>query len=423
MSSDYDPVLYGADRCIDGIVEEIDNFCNSAWPPGRYPWLSLRLGSAQEIGFVQVFNRRTLRDDPNCPGCLERLGYFEVWIGDHYGTHSTADARLCATATAPADVAPIMLACNPALPGRFVTIVEPGEERVLNLAEVKIYGAAAPSPPPSPPSPPAPPSPPPSPPALPPPPPPPSSPPDDGQNFNFFTGWEMYRIGDLISRHGEREHRHCPGPDGHNIPCGEWHCNTWPDSLACRYMRATEAESDFSILAGIIRTELQDAEHVPPADAVVAPLRIGDVLNNYGTEGVSIYDVLHGDPICAGDIWTDVNHGGHNRNCYVKNLEYYRVQISKLPENVRTVYLLAASHRREDFTRSSEYLRGVRDFFASNGFVVHMRLANAPDDDIAFSANANYFIQGGGGFSILLANLVEAMGGTVLTSPPGEVGR
>ena len=49
-------------------------------------------------------------------------------------------------------------------------------------------------------------------------------------------------------------------------------------------------------------------------------------------------------------------------------------------------------------------------------------LGGNPDDDIAFSANSRYFIQGGGGFSILLANMVSVMGGQVLTDPV-DVGR
>ena len=244
----------------------------------------------------------------------------------------------------------------------------------------------------------------------PPPPPPPSSPPDDGQPFDLFTGYDQYRIGDMVARQRYRQDR------------GEYHCNSWPNSMACRYMNSTQVDNDWPVLADIVRADFQAGVYRPPADAAVVHLRVGDVLINYGTDGTSVYDVLHGDPICSGGIEVDVDHGGHLRNCYVKNLEYFRVQISKLPENVRTVYLLAASHRREDFTRSSEYIRGVRDFFLSQGFVVHLRLAQPPDDDIAFSANANYFVQGGGGFSIMLANLVNEMGGTVLTSPP-DVGR
>jgi len=106
----------------------------------------------------------------------------------------------------------------------------------------------------------------------------------------------------------------------------------------------------------------------------------------------------------------------------VKNLAYFEAQIAKLPSSVRTVYIIAGSHFDIDFARSSDYVRGVRDFFLSNGFVVHLRLGGNPDDDIAFAANARFFIQGGGGFSILLANMVSVMGGQVLTDPV-DVGR
>jgi hypothetical protein len=171
-----------------------------------------------------------------------------------------------------------------------------------------------------------------------------------------------------------------------------------------------------------MHTNYTDVRYRPPADAVVAHLRIGDVLNGYGTEHTSVYDILHGAPICVDDIAADTNHGGEARHCYVKNLPYFEAQIAKLPSAVRTIYIIAGSHFDIDFERSSEYIRGVRDFFVSNGFTVHLRLGGIPDDDIAFSANARFFIQGGGGFSILLANLVSVMGGQVLTDTAG-VGR
>ena len=44
----------------------------------------------------------------------------------------------------------------------------------------------------------------------------------------------------------------------------------------------------------------------------------------------------------------------------------------------------------------------------------------APDDAFALAANARYFIVGGGGYSILMANVNKAMGGTVLSSPADE---
>jgi len=410
----YDDSTYSAQRCIDGIDDMVDNFCHSA-DGAPETWISVQMARSQQIGFVKLCNRRIVDD---CPGCLGRLGTFEIWVGDRAGAHSVQDATRCATATAPADARePLLIPCTAAQTGRFVTVWLPGTSRILNLAEVYLYGPASPSPPPAPPLAPRPPAPPPAPPMAPPPPPPPSSPPDNGWPFALFTGWDWYRVGDMIGRSSYRQTA-C----GHFDRCEDYHCDRWPTSLACRYVQATNAENDWPAVASIMHTYYTDARYRPPADAVVAHLRVGDVLSGYGAEDRSVYDILHGSPICFGGVDADTHHGGESRHCYVKNLAYFEAQIAKLPSAVRTIYLIAGSHFDIDFDRSSEYIRGVRDFFVSNGFSVHLRLGGNPDDDIAFSANSRFFIQGGGGFSILLANMVTVIGGQVLTDPV-DVGR
>ena len=155
-------------------------------------------------------------------------------------------------------------------------------------------------------------------------------------------------------------------------------------------------------------------------------LRVGDVLNGWGTGDTRIADLLNGSPVCAPfwKVWTDDNHGGMNRMCYVKTLDYYRWVITQLPESVGVIYLVAGSHDQKfDYdARSSEYIRRVRDFFVSKGYWVGMRLGQPPDDDLVFVAKSKYFVQGGGGYSLLLSGVNEAMGGTVLMTDDVSIG-
>ena len=99
------------------------------------------------------------------------------------------------------------------------------------------------------------------------------------------------------------------------------------------------------------------------------------------------------------------------------NLRYFERQLAKLPPSARLTraVLLAGAHTQSDgFPRSSAYIRGVRDFFRSRGYSVDLRLGLPADDDVLYVAHARYFLQGGGGFSITLAEVVRAMGGAVL---------
>lgn len=417
MSSAYDSQRYPASLCINSIVRDTDDFCHTQGDTAD-PWLSIELDREAVVGFVQVHDRYI--KGVRCDGCSRRLGIFEVWVGNSTASHPAwqQHATRCATVHAPAttDAVELMVACGAT--GRYVTILQPGSRRLLSLAEVFVFEQLSPPPPPTPPSPPAPPLPPPappSPPPAPPSPPPPEMPPmmpDDGRPFKLYTGWNYYRIGDMVAMYAERV-------DGDT----EWyHCHNWPTSLACLYMKATKRENDFALLARIIRERFSDREG-PGPNAATVHLRVGDVLNGWGAGDKSIADVLNGSPVCA-RVWTDDNHGGMNRMCYVKTLDYYRWVITQLPESVGVIYLVAGSHDQNiDYdARSSEYIRRVRDFFVSKGYWVGMRLGQPPDDDLVFVAKSKYFVQGGGGYSLLLSGVNEAMGGTVLMTDDVSIG-
>ena len=68
-----------------------------------------------------------------------RLCGFEIRIGDttaHNGTRSVRCGRLHYVQRDRSDV----IACDPPLIGRYVTIVIPGAENILSLCEVEVYG-------------------------------------------------------------------------------------------------------------------------------------------------------------------------------------------------------------------------------------------------------------------------------------------
>lgn len=61
----------------------------------------------------------------------------------------------------------------------------------------------------------------------------------------------------------------------------------------------------------------------------------------------------------------------------------------------------------------AEYINAIRDLFVSHGFSVELKLGRAPDTDVIYMGRADYFFQGGGGFSYVLAGLNRKLGGTV----------
>ena len=245
-----------------------------------------------------------------------------------------------------------------------------------------------------------PPSPPPAPPRLPRPPGLPS--------YALYTGWEHYRFGDefLYGASRFRNKR-------------SYYLDVWPDSLVSQYLRATDEDGNFGVMAGIIRERGRAA--APPADVAAVHVRVGDI---FEATAASLDFMFDASRMC--DHWSiaafwqgheapptewemAIRHYVMDRRSYEEHLDALRAL------GVRTVVLVAGSHVLYDaYPRSSIYLNLVRDWFVANGFEVDFRLGRAPDDDVSYMASARVLIQSGGGFSAAIARLCRLLGGTVL---------
>ena len=146
MSSVYeDNPAWGASNCIDGVTSivspEEGPYCHSAAPGQTNPWLSLEFANDVTTESMIVYNRGMKIPWNGC--CQSRLGVFEVWVGPAAGDFTSPSAVMCASMTAPGegDYLDIVLACHAT--GRFVTILLPGSNRMINLREVQVYGTTS----------------------------------------------------------------------------------------------------------------------------------------------------------------------------------------------------------------------------------------------------------------------------------------
>ena len=349
-------------RCIDGMV---DTFCHTRLN-SQDPWLSVELENTALVRFVRVHNRDI---------CQERLGHFQVWVGHAAGLHDFPAIKcidFVAPAATPGWRVGFMVTCGAI--GKHVTLFLPGEQRTLNLGEVYVYGNPPPSGPPSPPS---------APPALPSPPRPPRPPlvPQRLEGpYSLWTGWTGYRLGDMFL-YGDHS-------DGQYRGWQRQHIDTWPDSLAAQYIRMAPGQaSNYDVLIGLIRRFPEDLRLTPPSDAVIIHLRVGDVWENSHYNGNSFYQIP---------------------------LSYYEQHVRSFPADARLVVLVAGAHNKYDsYVHSSAYIDRVRAFFEERGYQVQLRLGNLPDDDVVFMARASFFVQSGGGFSYLISQINQRMGGRV----------
>jgi hypothetical protein len=119
---------YVASKCIDGVTTS--GMCHTSVGTGtgeKNPWLQIDLGATQTVAQVTIYNRQ------DCSFCLDRLAHHQIWLSDS----STTPATKCFDGTAGNSAGPFKEECIAT--GRYVRIVLPGNSRILNLAEVKVF--------------------------------------------------------------------------------------------------------------------------------------------------------------------------------------------------------------------------------------------------------------------------------------------
>ena len=121
--------------CIDGVTDNQDglNICLSALDQ-QDPWLAVTLPSRSLVSEVVVYGRW------DC--CNDLLTGFEVWLGDEVGQPSVAGGwHLCGRHTQElAGGAGVTAVSCGVRRGTVATLVLPGSDRTIMIAEVAVRG-------------------------------------------------------------------------------------------------------------------------------------------------------------------------------------------------------------------------------------------------------------------------------------------
>ncbi|MDG2050363.1 MAG: hypothetical protein P8M78_09395 [Myxococcota bacterium] len=204
---------------------------------------------------------------------------------------------------------------------------------------------------------------------------------------NLYTAWKGYRLGDMFLHEVERQSW---------LHGSRFHRKYFPQSIATEYLSRTEAEGNFQILNDIIQSRRS-----PDQQTCVVHLRIGDILEkSKQTDQEVIEQGVH----CKDGI------------LYVQPISFYREKLDSLKSlGIKRIVLVGGSHVRDrSYAKSNQYIRAVARIFEKEGFVVNLRLAGNPDDDLVFLSSASWFIESGGGFTRVAKELVSINGGSVI---------
>ena len=211
-------------------------------------------------------------------------------------------------------------------------------------------------------------------------------------NFEMPKQWELYRFSDLFRNNVKDFNYHTwrtKFPWNSSL-FGEYHSEAIKRGIGWR---------NFDLLYEIVRRRESEVAP-PPENTTVIHLRIGDVM---GRDYQTVLDLLQ---------HTNLYYPKLAFSHYVKPLRFY----SSLPK-AENVVLMGGLHLiKHSFeeTKSCQYMSVLKRFFEASGSKVYLRLGNPPDKDLLYAAQSKTFVQGGGGFSSILAQLVERSGGKVI---------
>ena len=226
---------------------------------------------------------------------------------------------------------------------------------------------------------------------------------------------QAYRIGDGIAQ--------IPGSPG---------CEVYPGSLVCAYRRETSRSSRWwsrtrggqaNNIHALLRVMNRDFAQFPTldADTIALHLRLGDGI------------CARFDPPCRGkrtsvpncwerdeDCWYDANSAtkqyAYSKHWYasvIKEIKYlngpHKILIFA---NIR--HWTRTSDPRTNYDVDNAYINSSINFFHKAGFHTVLHATGTADNDFLLMSSARIFVRGGGGYSALVASVVEARDGRVI---------
>ena len=154
-----------------------------------------------------------------------------------------------------------------------------------------------------------------------------------------------------------------------------------------------------NLLINIIKNQPEYKQYSKPfsKDELVLHIRIGDVL-------CSPHKNFFDSSKTFGQIYA--KYGDHEWWNKVKNY------IDS--NNINTVYLVYGSHTNTCIKESNEYISSIKDILNCKIIEVNK---NTADQDLMFCINTKHFITTGGGYGLLIGELVQKNGGNFALKP------
>ena len=206
------------------------------------------------------------------------------------------------------------------------------------------------------------------------------------KNYELFVyenekKFENYRLGDIVNGWLYK----------HKREIYEKYENDYPNTIAAKYISMTknlnseEKFQNFDLLYKIIELKKNNKKDIN------LHIRLGDIVRGK-------YNNMF---IFKKNMGMQINK--YNDLC--KEI--------KLKTKERKIYLFYGCHRKcSDY--SIEYLENIKNIFKKNNFTIINKSSKNPDNDFKRMCNSKLFIEGYGGFSNVISQMVKKNGGQVI---------
>lgn len=170
-----------------------------------------------------------------------------------------------------------------------------------------------------------------------------------------------------------------------------------PNSIGGQYIKLTKKFEDkninLKIINKIVNKKVKEENIIlPKEDEIILHLRIGDVIKDYNP--------------------TTDNFIFNKKYFYVTELDILERILNDLKS--KKIILVFGSHKRNVNKYANDmYIYKVKQILKKKKFVFRVLNNNDPDKDFIFMSNSKTFIRSGGGYSRIIARIVQEKGGIV----------
>lgn len=234
---------------------------------------------------------------------------------------------------------------------------------------------------------------------------------DDSVNQPFEVQWENYRLGDCIRACNACSNSMKASTYGNLSIAGEY----WINVCHEEDQNGTRSKN-FDYLYGLFQRykhdpyPYSDPWKVPSPDDLVVHLRIGDVMDESSHMDGNIT------PFVMLRDGAATSHGPMDRYPHgIKSISMYLSLLRDLGQ--RNVFLRGGAHSPKPYPKSKIYTRCLIMALEAAGFSTEgsdLEGRHNPDQDFYYMSHARQFVPGTGGYSMIIAKMVNRLGGKVI---------